>query len=143
VELRAFVDLRPGVPQDPVRGDVLLADRRAISHFGLSLRTPLASGIRGASSAAMDGKASPFSCPPCRSDLAPMIHEGTFWRLVLTWNQDRLGPAFLALRRHVALPTALPLDAWTELRELLPDALDRQREAFKPARLHVMSLGHW
>ena len=90
----------------------------------------------------MDGKASPFSCPLCRGDLAPMIHEGTFWRLVLNWNQDRLGQAFLALRRHVELPTDLTLDEWDELRELLPDALDRERAAFKPDHFNVMFLGN-
>ena len=74
--------------------------------------------------------------------LAPMIHEGTFWRLVLNWNQDRLGQAFLALRRHVELPTDLTLDEWDELRELLRDALDRERAAFKPDHFNVMFLGN-
>jgi diadenosine tetraphosphate (Ap4A) HIT family hydrolase len=81
-------------------------------------------------------------CPLCQPVLAPLIQEGTFWRLVLNWNQDRLGQVFLALRRHIELPTEVTIEEWNELREMLRDAIARERAAFSPDHFNVMFLGN-
>jgi diadenosine tetraphosphate (Ap4A) HIT family hydrolase len=81
-------------------------------------------------------------CPLCRADVSPIIYEGLHWRVVLNRNQDRLGQVFVALRRHVELPTALSADEWLELRELIAATTRRLRDTFAPDHFNYMFLGN-
>ncbi len=71
-------------------------------------------------------------CSLCRSDLAPILGESTYWRLVLNTNQNLLGKCFLVLRRHVESVTALSAAEWSALQPEIARATHILEVAFRP-----------
>ena len=60
------------------------------------------------------------SCSLCRPDLAPIVAESVYWRLVLNTNQRFLGACFWVLKRQFA--------------SSIDSSQDMTRECAEPAR---------
>lgn len=72
------------------------------------------------------------SCFLCSTDLAPVIADGTYWRLILNINQNLLGKSMWVLRRHLeAVPDLSPAE-WMELHSLLSRTRQTLGDAFQP-----------
>ena len=84
----------------------------------------------------------PGECGLCRPDLGPVLDESTHWRLILNREQDLLAASFLALRRHVELPTELQADEWAELRGSIQAARNLLARAFQPDHFNFAFLGN-
>src|SRR5262249_13641142 len=72
------------------------------------------------------------ACSLCAPDLAPILDEGVYWRLVLNHNQNLLGKCFLVLRRHEEAVVALTTDEWMELQQHSTRATHALVLAFAP-----------
>ncbi len=71
-------------------------------------------------------------CPLCDPQLAPVIAEGRYWRLVLNRNQNLLGKCFLVLRHHLEAVPELTAAEWTDLHPQLAHATHVLVQAFQP-----------
>lgn len=71
-------------------------------------------------------------CGLCDPNLAPVIAESDYWRLVLNKNQNLLGKCFLVLHRHLeAVPQLSPTE-WMDLHQQLSRATAVLTLAFSP-----------
>lgn len=71
-------------------------------------------------------------CVLCRSDLAPILGEEPYWRVVLNINQNLLGKSMLVLRRHEEPVTQLGSDEWAALHEHLARLTRALQTLFEP-----------
>lgn len=71
-------------------------------------------------------------CSLCRPDLAPVLAESEYWRLVLNHNQNLLGKCFWVLRRHFEEVALLDLDEWLDLHQQLTHSHNMLEKAFAP-----------
>jgi diadenosine tetraphosphate (Ap4A) HIT family hydrolase len=58
-------------------------------------------------------------CPLCATLLTTVLRETKFWRTALNTNQQLMGQAIIALRRHEESVAALTADEWLDLRSEL------------------------
>jgi len=72
------------------------------------------------------------SCFLCSKDLAPVVAEGEYWRLVLNINQNFVGKCMWVLRRHIEPVPDLSADEWAELHLLIGRTRDMLHGAFQP-----------
>jgi diadenosine tetraphosphate (Ap4A) HIT family hydrolase len=72
------------------------------------------------------------SCSLCRPDLAPILAESVYWRLVLNTNQRFLGACFWVLKRHLEEVVALAPGEWAELHTNLQQATEALAVSFQP-----------
>jgi diadenosine tetraphosphate (Ap4A) HIT family hydrolase len=72
------------------------------------------------------------TCGLCRADLAPMIAESDYWRLVLNRNQNLLGKCFWVLRRHAEVVPQLSTAEWLDLHRQLARTTRALALAFAP-----------
>src|ERR1700688_937878 len=72
------------------------------------------------------------SCFLCSSDLAPVIAESNYWRLVLNINQNFPGKCMWVLRRHIEPVPDLSAEEWAELHLLIGRTRDMLHGAFQP-----------
>jgi len=71
-------------------------------------------------------------CNLCDPNLAPVIAESDYWRLVLNRNQNLLGKCFLVARRHLeAVPELSPAE-WMDLHRQLARTTQMLTLAFHP-----------
>jgi diadenosine tetraphosphate (Ap4A) HIT family hydrolase len=73
-----------------------------------------------------------MDCPLCAPDLAPIIFEGSYWRLVLNRNQDLLGKCMLVLKRHCEAIAELSSSEWMDLHEQVVLTTEVIEEVFQP-----------
>jgi diadenosine tetraphosphate (Ap4A) HIT family hydrolase len=72
------------------------------------------------------------ACNLCDPNLAPIISESDYWRLILNKNQDLLGKCFLVLCRHLEAVSLLKLDEWIDLHQQLARTTEVLTLTFSP-----------
>ena len=73
-----------------------------------------------------------IECTLCDRNLAPVLAESGYWRLVLNRNQNFLGKCFLALNRHLEAVSQLSPLEWMDLHRQLILATQALTVAFQP-----------
>lgn len=73
-----------------------------------------------------------MTCALCDPGLAPILADGSHWRLVLNHNQNLLGKSFLVIRRHVESVPELTTAEWQQLHRQMAGATTALAMAFAP-----------
>ncbi|MCZ7587719.1 MAG: HIT family protein [Gaiella sp.] len=74
-----------------------------------------------------------------------MIREAVHWRTFINRNQNLLGKAVIALKRHEEDVALVTEDEWRELRDEVRWVVDRVRAAFDPDHFNfsfLMNMDH-
>ena len=72
------------------------------------------------------------SCFLCSPNLAPVVAESEYWRLVLNINQNFLGKCMWVLRRHIEIVPELSAAEWAELHLMIGRTWKVLHLAFRP-----------
>ena len=73
-----------------------------------------------------------IQCALCDRNLAPVLAESDYWRLVLNRNQNFLGKCFLVLNRHLEAVSQLSPLEWMDLHRQLILTTQALTVAFQP-----------
>ncbi len=73
-----------------------------------------------------------IQCALCDRNLAPVLAESDYWRLVLNRNQNFLGKCFLTLNRHLEAVSQLSPLEWMDLHRQLILVTQVLTVAFQP-----------